>query len=159
MSKTTPFPDGFKSKGGPWVVAQSVLLLVIVIAGPVGRSTPTTWSFSTAAVLFAIAAAIGVAGVRQLGRNRTPYPVPRDDSHLITSGIYGWMRHPLYTCLVLAALGWSGLFHSSAALVATLPMAILLIAKSRHEEQRLMALFPDYENYRRRVAAFIPGIW
>jgi protein-S-isoprenylcysteine O-methyltransferase Ste14 len=159
MGRTTPAPEDFGSRGGRWVLAQSALLLVVVIAGPVGRSTPTTWTFSTAAILFATAAAIGIAGVRQLGRNRTPYPVPRDDSQLITRGIYGLIRHPLYTCLILASLGWSGVFHSRTALMATLPLAVLLVAKSRYEERRLAARFPDYEEYRRRVAAFLPGIW
>lgn len=146
-------------RGGNWVLGQSVLLLILVIAGPVDRAPAPPWSFWTGLALFTLAAWLGIAGVARLGRNRTPFPRPRTDSRLITTGIYAWLRHPLYTCLLLASLGWAGLFHSRAALILTLPLGLFLIAKARREERWLREQFPEYEQYRRRVAAFVPGLW
>jgi len=141
------------------VTGQSVLLLAVVASGPSDRAPVPAWSFWGGLALFALAGFIGIAGVAKLGRNRTPFPRPRADSQLITAGIYRWMRHPLYTCLVLASLGWAGLYHSRATLLLVVPLTLFLAAKARREERWLGEQFPDYAAYRRRVAAFVPGLW
>jgi protein-S-isoprenylcysteine O-methyltransferase Ste14 len=159
MNESTSPRESFIDRGGWWVVSQSVLLLGVVAAGPLDQGTAPAWSFLTGVILFCLAGGIGIAGVVCLDRNRTAYPRPRYDSRLITRGIYAWLRHPLYTCLVMASLGWSALFYSRSTLVATLPLALFLVAKARREERWLLEQFPDYAGYRRRVAGFIPGIF
>ena len=158
MRATTSEPNSFFRKGGGWAIGQSLLLTGVLAAGPLARGTGPAWIFAGGCLLFVLAGAIGIAGVLHLDRNRTPFPAPRPNSQLVTKGIYGWIRHPLYTCLVLAALGWAGIFFSKAALASSLPLAIFLFAKSRVEERFLMGAFPDYAAYRKRVCGFIPGI-
>jgi protein-S-isoprenylcysteine O-methyltransferase Ste14 len=46
-------------------------------------------------------------GALALGRNLTPFPRPIPGGHLITRGIYGIVRHPLYMAGIFATLGWS----------------------------------------------------
>ncbi|MCD6051400.1 MAG: Isoprenylcysteine carboxyl methyltransferase [Verrucomicrobia bacterium] len=140
---------------------QSILLLALVVAGPVGRVEGKVWKAALEAgvVLFGVGAYLGVAGVRHLGRNRTPYPEPLPEAELVTTGVYAWVRHPLYACLIYAGFGWALLFSSSPALVMAVINVVFFAAKARCEERWLRARYPAYEAYSRRVKGFVPGIY
>jgi len=77
--------------------------------------------------------------------------------HLITSGVYGLMRHPQYTGIFLVILGQ--LIHWPT--VVTLLLAPIVVAVyvrlARREEAQLIATFGDaYQRYRQRVPMFVP---
>jgi protein-S-isoprenylcysteine O-methyltransferase Ste14 len=139
------------------VLAQSILLLGVV---GLGVALPGDWArreiSAAGGLLFALGGVIGVAGVRVLGRNRTPFPRPQPDSELIQHGIYAWMRHPLYTSVMLASLGWAGIWQSWPALAVAVGQIPFFLAKARREEAWLRAQFPGYAEYARRVPAFLP---
>jgi protein-S-isoprenylcysteine O-methyltransferase Ste14 len=107
----------------------------------------------------AIAAICGLGGAMALGRNLTPFPKPSAGKGIVQSGIYGRMRHPLYTSVFCAALGWSLVWHSWSGLAASLALAVFLDAKARREERWLRRRFPDYAQYAKRVRRFIPWIY
>jgi protein-S-isoprenylcysteine O-methyltransferase Ste14 len=69
------------------------------------------------------------------------------------------MRHPLYTAVIWAAMGWSLIWQSWPALATSLALAAFFDAKARHEERWLRQKFPDYADYERRVRRFIPWIY
>jgi protein-S-isoprenylcysteine O-methyltransferase Ste14 len=150
--------------GRGWVLAQSLLLLALVASGPLGRAaTDDAWLSGTATViggvLFAIGTFFGVAGVRHLGRNRTPYPEPLADAELVTAGVYAVVRHPLYASLIYAGFGWALIWSSHAALlIATIALGFFT-AKARTEERHLRDRFPAYTDYARRVKRLLPGVW
>jgi protein-S-isoprenylcysteine O-methyltransferase Ste14 len=68
-------------------------------------------------------------------------------------------RHPIYTGIILAGLGWA-LFHTN---LVTLALAVVLFVffdiKSRREERMLLRKFPDYAAYRQRVKKLIPFVY
>jgi protein-S-isoprenylcysteine O-methyltransferase Ste14 len=101
----------------------------------------------------------GIAGVRVLGRNRTPFPQPREESELVQHGIYGRVRHPLYASVMLASLGWALIWQSVVSLVAALVLIPFFHAKARREECWLSKQFPGYADYARRVPRFLPRFW
>ncbi len=98
-------------------------------------------------------------GLLDLGQNLTPLPYPRDDSTLVQTGVYGWVRHCLYSGLIIGTLAYSLARLSVPHLLATVLLFLILDAKSRQEEVWLMAKFPDYADYRQRVKKFFPGIY
>lgn len=148
------------SKGAGWVWTQSVLMLAVVGLGPVGAGSWHNPKLVTlGAVLFLLSGVLGLAGVVHIGRNRTPFPRPRQGSVLVQHGVYAWVRHPLYVSVIGASLGWSLLFQSAAALGFSLLLAPLFNAKARREEQWLREAFPGYADYARRVKRFIPGLY
>ncbi|MEG4005455.1 isoprenylcysteine carboxylmethyltransferase family protein [Microcoleus sp. Pol11C1] len=94
-----------------------------------------------------------------LGKNLTPLPYPREDGELIQTGIYGIVRHPLYSGLILAAFGWTILKISLSHLVATAILLIFFDIKANREETWLSEKYPNYSEYRQRVKKIIPGIY
>ena len=152
--------NSFIRKGGLWVLAQNLLTLAVVVMGPVLHRQPWHWTWRVlGAVLFVVGAVFGITGVRALGSNLTPYPKPVEDAQLTQTGIYGIVRHPLYSSLILLTLGWSLLWSSVAALATALGLAVLLDAKARLEERWLREKFPEYPAYARRVRRFVPWLF
>ena len=80
--------------------------------------------------LFAVGGRFGIAGVRALRRNLTPYPKPLEDSKLVQHGVYGLVRHPLYSSLMFASVGWALLWRSWPGLAAAGALTLLLHAKA-----------------------------
>ena len=110
-------------------------------------------------VFFVIALGCGFAGTVALGRNLTPFPKPSAHTQLVQGGIYGLMRHPLYTAVFCASAGWALVWQSWPALLATLALAPFFDAKARREERWLRQQFPEYASYEQRVRRFIPWIY
>ncbi len=150
-------PQDFAARGGWWVVAQSGLMLAAI---GLAVLFPGDWTrpplMTAGAVLFVVGAYFGIAGVLVLGRNRTPFPEPRANSELIQHGIYARVRHPLYTSVMLASLGWALLWQSGAAFLAALTLLPFFHAKARREERSLTQTFSHYADYARRVPRFLP---
>jgi protein-S-isoprenylcysteine O-methyltransferase Ste14 len=143
-----------------WVIGQSVLMLAVVILGVTQRGTwHSDAGFGFGAVCFVLGAATGIWGVRSLGRSRTPNPTPKADAELVQQGIYRRLRHPLYSSVMLASLGWALLWASTAAIVMTVVLCVFFDAKARLEEQLMQARFPEYAAYRQRTWRFLPGLY
>lgn len=143
-----------------WVIGQSVLMLAVVALGVTQRGAwQSEEGFLAGAVLFALGAVVGIWGVRSLGGSRTPNPTPKADAELVQAGIYRWLRHPLYSSVMLASLGWALLWQSAAAMVATVVLCVFFDAKARLEERLLLAKFPEYAAYRGRTWRFVPWVY
>lgn len=155
-----PSPAGnFLNRGGGWVIVQSILMTAVIVLAVRfpgdGTQLPV---IAIGAGLFIIGGYFGIAGVIVLGKNRTPFPQPREDSELVQHGIYARVRHPLYTSVMLASLGWALLWQSVVAGVAALALIPFFLAKARREEHWLREQFPGYADYERRVPRFVPGL-
>jgi len=79
---------------------------------------------------------------------------------VVTSGVYGVVRHPMYLGAVLMFVGAPLLTGSAAALIAGVVLALLLAIRIVSEEQLLIADLPGYDEYRQRVRyRLVPFIW
>ena len=151
---------GFLQRGGLWVLGQSVLLCAVMAGGILCRNQ---WQSSAltvcGALLLVLAAGCGLAGSVSLGRNLSPFPKPSTSTRLVQTGIYGLMRHPLYTAVLCGSVGWALVWRSWPALLAALALGPLFDAKARQEERWLRQQFPEYSGYERRVRRFVPWIY
>lgn len=139
------------------MIGQSVFLAAVGIAAPVWSGQwPKVVSITIGSIAFLYAAWTGLSGVARLGRNRTPLPAPRPDSILVTTGIYGLIRHPLYAAMMAMALGWAFFWSSGVALIIAGMFSVFLHAKARVEERLLCAKFDHYPQYAARVPRYIP---
>ena len=150
----------FLQRGGLWVLGQFALLCAVIACGILCRNQWHSLALTLCGgFLLLIAAACGFLGTVALGRNLTPFPKPAADSRLVQTGIYGLIRHPLYTAVFCGAVGWALVWQSWPALLAALALAPLFDAKARREERWLRQQFPEYSSYQQRVRRFIPWLY
>jgi len=110
-------------------------------------------------VLLATGLGFSVWARRHLGRNWSAHVVVKQGHELVRTGPYRWVRHPIYTGILLALLGMVVAFGEWRGLLA-MGFALLSFAvKSGQEERRMGEVFPEYEQYRRETAALIPFIY
>ena len=151
--------NSFLERGGAWVLTQFVLMAAVIVLAVVFHGDWTRVSvIVTGLVLFVAGGVFGIAGVAVLGRNRTPFPQPRDGSELVQHGIYARVRHPLYTSVMLASLGWALIWQSGPAFVLSLMLIPFFHAKARREERWLSERFSGYADYEKRVPRFLPRL-
>jgi protein-S-isoprenylcysteine O-methyltransferase Ste14 len=152
--------SNFVQRGGLWVIGQGALLCAVIAGGILCRGQwHSFWLTLCGAGLLLIASGCGLAGTSSLGRNLTPFPKPSAGNRLVRTGIYGLMRHPLYTAVFCGAVGWALVWRSWPALLAALALAPFFDAKARQEECWLRQQFPEYSEYEQRVRRFVPWIY
>ncbi|NJL04635.1 MAG: isoprenylcysteine carboxylmethyltransferase family protein [Chloroflexaceae bacterium] len=85
-----------------------------------------------------------------------PDPSAGDDA-LITTGIYGWVRHPLYFFSIL--LIWLSPVMSANLLALNILLTMYMYIGSYHEEHRLLRIFgAEYHAYQQRVPRLVPRV-
>jgi protein-S-isoprenylcysteine O-methyltransferase Ste14 len=119
------------------------------------------------ALLFWIGTVVLLAGLlftiaarRHLGGNWSGAVTLKQDHTLIRSGPYRFVRHPIYTGLLLAIFG-SGVIALGEwrGLVALALVTVAFLRKIQIEERFMQEQFGDgYTRYRQEVAALIPGV-
>lgn len=94
----------------------------------------------------------------QLNTNLTPFPTPRASGSLIHSGLYRYVRHPIYSGIIMASIGF-GIYNGSLWQASTgLALWLLFHMKSIYEERLLASRFPGYEDYQKSTARFFPFV-
>ena len=149
-------------RGEGWVVIQVVLFGVLALAGTAGPAWGDPWlAVGRVAGALLIGAGILVAGLGFVGlrENLTAVPRPVEGGRLVDTGVYGLVRHPIYTGIILAAVGWGLVTASPPALVVALGLGVFFDLKSRREEAWLLAAYPAYADYRRRVRKLVPLVY
>lgn len=92
----------------------------------------------------------------QLSERLSPFPTPKANARLLQNGLFGLIRHPIYSGLILAFSGWSLRNESPEQMLVSLLLWALFWFKSRYEEERLLEHFPDYAEYRKKTGRFWP---
>lgn len=139
------------------LVGVQAALIVAILLVPVGDA----WPLPPAAEALSTALTWGGIGllvwaILVFGRGVTPSPLPSQKAQLRTRGPYRWIRHPMYTGVIMLMTG--SVLDRRSWLAAALWVALVgfLVAKARWEEQRLAEIYPDYASYRENVNAFVP---
>ncbi len=103
--------------------------------------------------------ALGLLSFKALGRNFRVFGAPRRSGTLITTGIYCYIRHPMYIGVILAVGGYVLAFGSLFAIPLWLGVTVFYIVKAVKEERLLTDKFPEYEEYRKKTWKFIPYVY
>jgi len=108
-------------------------------------------------VLLALGLAFTVWARVYLGRNWSGMVTVKEGHELIRSGPYAYVRHPIYTGLLVALLGSAVTCGELRALIGLGIVAGAFIRKLRIEERFMRELFPQqYQRYCAEVPALIP---
>ena len=112
-----------------------------------------------AALLTAIGVAYAIWARLALGRNWSGYPTQKEEHELVTNGPYAYVRHPIYTGIILALFG-SALSGETIAIVLFLILSVTFLLRMPKEERIMLMLFPSqYPEYRKRTKRLIPFVW
>ena len=102
-------------------------------------------------------AVLVVLGLRDLGRNLTAVPHPRDGAELVETGIYRFVRHPIYGGLIAMAVAWGLMNASLLTLLMAAVLALFFDLKSRREEAWLRARYGRLRRVHAADAALLPA--
>ncbi|MEN7549009.1 isoprenylcysteine carboxylmethyltransferase family protein [Rapidithrix thailandica] len=79
------------------------------------------------------------------------------DKHLITEGVFQYVRHPLYTATFLLSWGYVLYSPTLASLVSMIWINLYLLIGTKLEEKKLIEEFGnEYKEYQKNVPAFFP---
>jgi len=145
--------------GVGWVVAQMILLAVQLTYPLTAGLSFSGWSVWAGASVMTLAGTFALWALKTLGRSLTPLPKPKDDAVLVVAGPYRWVRHPIYSALLLVCGGWAVMWVSSILLALTATLFIIFLFKTQLEEQWLVLRYPEYEAYRKKTGRLIPRIF
>lgn len=140
----------------------SILLVVLQFTCLILMTVHMNWSnINTGSLwLLFVSMIIGTWALINLAKSKfSVLPVPREKAILVTSGIYKWIRHPMYTALIVYAVGIAG---NHCDLFLCLMMVILisvLMVKIAWEEKWLAAKFPEYSTYAKKSRRLVPFLY
>ena len=111
-------------------------------------------------VLFAVGGALRIWPVFVLGYRFSGLVAIQSGHSLVTSGVYGVIRHPSYLGLLVNSLGWALAFRSVIGILLTAFTIPPHLARIRAEETLLKSQFGDqYEIYRSHTSRLIPWFY
>jgi protein-S-isoprenylcysteine O-methyltransferase Ste14 len=110
-------------------------------------------------VLLATGLGFTVWARRHLGRNWSASVVVKEGHVLVRTGPYRYVRHPIYSGILLAFLGMVVTIGEWRGLVALLLAGVSFVVKSRAEERQMLETFPEYTEYARGTAAIVPLVY
>jgi len=121
-------------------------------------STPTAIAWSMAAIVLIGLAFTWWARIH-LGRLWSSSVTRKADHHVVDTGPYSIVRHPIYTGIILASIATAALRGTAVAWLGVAAMTTGWVIKARLEEEFLREqLGPEnYGEYARRVPMLVPG--
>ena len=94
-----------------------------------------------------------------LGKNWSLALVTKEEHTLVSSGPYRWVRHPMYTTILLQALAFFLLSANWVIGLTGLGTSILAVARVGEEEALMIEEFGDqYRAYMERTGRFLPSM-
>lgn len=151
---------------GPRVAAYGATFIVPVFLAvaasraphwltPVARlsHTAAVWAIPTGNILIFAGAALSAWGLWHLRASISLEPAARG---LVTRGPYSVARHPLYLAYLLSYTGVVLQHPTPQVAIMFIAWFIMTWARINYEERVLVAVYPEYVDYRRRVGAFGP---
>ncbi len=94
----------------------------------------------------------------QLSKNLSPFPSPKKNSELVQTGLYKYVRHPIYTGILISSFSFALATASGYRILITILLYILFMVKSEYEERLLMERYKEYESYMKKTGRFFPKI-
>jgi len=147
-----------------WVIALSgaMFLAAFLLAGfgrRFGWYTLPRWVSCAAAALF-LAGYLLFAEVLRENAYLSRTVEVQAGQELVSTGLYGVVRHPMYMSTLLLFLSMPLILGSLPSFLVTLLYLPIIAKRIRNEETVLEAGLPGYREYEKKVRyRLVPGIW
>lgn len=139
-----------------------VLALPVLLPDRALYSIPSPWSYIALAIQ-GLALSGLIIGLWQtglwsfLGLEQVRQPVGNGNPQLVVSGLYRWVRHPLYTAGLVFL--WFSPIMTVNLLALYVGLSLYLVIGAYFEERKLLREFgAAYAEYQRRTPMLIPGL-
>jgi protein-S-isoprenylcysteine O-methyltransferase Ste14 len=147
-------------------VVAVVVIACFIAAGRLLDVSPQSQLWHTTLALAVVSDCIVLAGTAftiwariTLGRNWSAEVTFKQDHELIESGPYALVRHPIYTGLLMMALGTAVNYGRAMGFAVFFALCGAIWWKARQEERIMSSHFPEaYPEYKMRVRAIIPFV-
>lgn len=138
---------------------SAALFVVSALDHRFGWSSVPTWLVIVGNVLVAVGLVVAQLVVIQNGYAAATITVEAGQ-RLVTTGLYGLVRHPMYVGGLVMMLGTPLALDSYWGLAVLVPSVVVLGARIVDEERMLTEQLPGYREYRQRVRyRLIPNVW
>lgn len=123
-------------------------------------TTPFKNTDSISASLLATGLLLGFWALLKMQRSRFRFlPEPHHDARLITGGPYRYIRHPMYSAVILITAGMLLIHMTNLRLCAGGFLFLVLHLKIQREEHLLDKQFPAYAGYRDKTWRLFPFLY
>ena len=107
-----------------------------------------------------IGAIIYLRAKRELGAAWSGTVSIKVDQQLVRTGPYRWVRHPLYSAMIIMSAGTAIVCNQAHAVIALVLMIVAYAIKIQTEEHWMREQFgAAWDDYRRTTRALIPGVF
>jgi protein-S-isoprenylcysteine O-methyltransferase Ste14 len=147
-------------KGNLLVLGQFVLIAFLILTPSSGLNTGVFSYFLSAVSIFSLLAGFVILGLSALalGKSLTAHPIPGKNAQLVTDGLYRFVKHPIYSGLILVGFGLTiagGFFPHALFFLA---LVLLLNYKASFEEALLTRSYAGYADYSKKTGRFVPRL-
>lgn len=106
---------------------------------------------------------LGVIGYRTagaaLGSALSPFIAPRPGGTLVTTGLYRFLRHPMYVSQASIAVGAPLTLGSRHVIWLAVPAVCVLVLRAVLEDHALARTFPEFPRYAARTKRLVPFVF
>ena len=155
-----------------WLLRLAAAAIIIFVAVRLGRRagssgavlfsrgifTPSLALDWTSAALTAIGTGFAIWARIYLGRNWSPRPAVKEHHELVTTGPYAYVRHPIYTGIMLAAFGSAligNLFGIGLFIFISITFAVRINKAPPINPQLFPEQYPEYQKHTKRLVPFV----
>lgn len=110
-------------------------------------------------LMIALGTCMNIMGRMNLGRNWANQIKIYDEHTLVRTGMYQWVRHPLYASIIYMFYGACLVYRNQLAFLAvTLVFIPFMYYRAKQEENLLGQRFSEYYHYQQKTGMFFPKI-
>lgn len=97
-----------------------------------------------------------IVALLQLNIHLSPFPPPKPNSKLITNGVFKYIRHPIYSGMLIFMFSFSLWLGDGFKFCVSLIALFFFLYKSSYEEKLLTLTFEAYPAYKTKAGRFLP---
>ena len=141
-----------------FVGLQLILFVLYLFRFPKIDFAAPDWLQMSGLVVSIAGMIISLVSLLALNKSLSPFPTPKESAELIQSGIYKYVRHPIYSGILFFTLGFSLYSENTLRLLIFFMLLILFRFKAAYEEKLLQNKYSNYGAYKKTTGMFLPGL-
>ena len=143
-----------KLRKGRVLVAVQFAALAVILFWP-GKNVSTSQEL-IGTLIEIVGGVLLILGFIHLKDSLKITPEPKENAQFVNTGIYRYIRHPIYSGLIFFGAGQVISKWTFTILIAFIVLVVDLVAKYRYEDSLLIKVYPGADEYQRKVGALLP---